>query len=272
MTTPQTPDLASIKGRQKKAWSAGDYGKVGVTLMLMGELLAEAANLKPAQSVLDIASGNGNAALAAARRFCEVTALDYVPSLLEEGRMRAEAEGLSIDFREGDAEELPFQDASFEVVISTLGVMFAPDQDKAAGELLRVVRPGGTIALANWAPDSYVGELFKTIGKYVAPPAGLKPPFRWGTEEGLGELLDGGIGSLQSRRRTFVWRFLSARQHVEFMRGYYGPLNRAFGALEEEGQNALEADLISLAERYDRSEDGTVVLPAEYLEVVATRR
>jgi SAM-dependent methyltransferase len=272
MTTPQTPDLAAIKGRQQKAWSSGDYGKVGVTLVLMAELLAEAADLKAGQKVLDVASGNGNASLAAARRFSEVTAIDYVPMLLEEGRKRAEAEGLAVDFREGDAENLPFEDASFDVVLSTLGVMFAPNQDKAAQELLRVVKPGGTIGMVNWAPDSYIGELFKTIGKYVPPPPGIKPPFRWGTEEGLDELLNSGIGSLQTRRRTHVWRFPSARHHVEFMREYYGPLNKAFGALDEAGQEALEGDLISLAERYDRSEDVTVVLHADYLEVVATRR
>ena len=272
MTTPQTPDLATIKGRQQIAWSSGDYGKVGVTLMLMAELLAEAADLKAGQKVLDIASGNGNASLAAARRFTEVTAIDYVPMLLEEGRQRAEAEGLTVDFREGDAENLPFEDASFDVALSTLGVMFAPDQQKAASELLRVVKPGGAIAMANWVPDGYVADLFRTIGKYVPPPPGLKPPFRWGTEQGLDELLDGGIGSLQTRRRSFVWRFRSARHHVEFMRGYYGPLSKAFGALDEDGQRALEGDLISLVERHNRSENGTAVWPADYLEVVATRR
>jgi SAM-dependent methyltransferase len=272
MTTPQIPGLQAVKGRQQKAWSAGDYGKVGVTLTIMGELLAEAADLQPGRRVLDVASGNGNAALAAARRFCEVTAVDYVPMLLEEGRERARAEGLQVDFRVGDSEELPFEDASFDAVLSTLGVMFAPDQEKAAQELLRVVRPGGTIAMANWAPDSYVGELFKTIGRYVPPPAGLRPPFRWGTEQGVDELLDGGIGSLQTRRRSLVWRFRSARHHVEFMRGYYGPLNKAFESLDEEGQNSLEEDLISLVGRYNRSDNGTAVWPADYLEVVATRR
>jgi SAM-dependent methyltransferase len=272
MTTPQTPDLPTIKGRQQKAWSTGDYGKVGVTLALMAELLAEAADLKPGQKVLDVASGNGNAALAAARRFSEVTGIDYVPMLLVEARKRAQAEGLTIDLQEGDAEELPFEDASFDAALSTLGVMFAPDQEKAAAELLRVVKPGGTIGMANWVPDGYVADLFRTIGRYVPPPAGLKPPFRWGTEEGLDELLDGGIGSLQTRRRTFVWRFPSVRHHVDFMRGYYGPLNKAFGALDEEGQSALERDLISLAERYNHSDDGTAVLHADYLEVVATRR
>jgi SAM-dependent methyltransferase len=272
MTTPQTPDLTTIKGRQQKAWSSGDYGKVGVTLLMMGEQLAEAVDLKPGESVLDVASGNGNAALAAARRFADVTALDYVPMLLEEGRKRAEAEGLPVGFVEGDAENLPFEDASFDVVLSTLGVMFAPDQQKAADELLRVVRPGGKIGLASWAPDSYVGDLFRTMGKYVPPPPGLKPPFRWGTEEGLGELLGEGVASLQANRRSLVWRFRSARHHVEFMLEYYGPLNRALGTLDEEQRQAFERDLISLVERHNRSDDGTAIWPADYLEVVATRR
>jgi SAM-dependent methyltransferase len=272
MTTPQTPDLATIKGRQQKAWSSGDYGKVGVTLLIMGEQLAEAVDLRAGQRVLDVACGNGNASLAAARRFCDVTGIDYVPMLLDEARKRAEAEGLGVDFREGDAEQLPFEDASFDVVLSTLGVMFAPDQEKAANELLRVCKPGGTIGMANWAPDSYVGELFKSIGKHVPPPPGLKPPFRWGTEEGLQELLGEGIGSLQTRRRSLVWRFSSARHHVEFMRDYYGPLNKAFGTLDEGGQEALSGDLISLVDRHNRSGDETAVWPADYLEVVAARR
>ncbi len=272
MTTPQTPDLTTIKGRQQKARSSGDYGKVGATLLMMGELLAEAMDLHPGNRVLDVACGNGYASLAAARRFCEVVGIDYVPMLLDEGRRRAQADGLQVDFQEGDAENLPFDDASFDVVLSTLGVMFAPNQEKAARELIRVCKPGGKIGRANWVPDGYVGDLFRTMGKYVPPPPGLKPPFRWGTEEGLGELLGEGIGSLQSRRRSFVWRFPSARHHVEYMRGYYGPLNKAFGTLDEEGQEALEGELISLVERYNRSEDGTAVWAADYLEVVATRR
>ena len=272
MTTPQTPDLATIKGRQQKAWSSGDYGKVGVTLLVMAELLAEAADLKPGQSVLDVACGNGNASLAAARRFCEVTGVDYVPMLLEEGRKRADAEGLAVNFQEGDAEDLPFEDGSFDVVLSTLGVMFAPNQQKAAGELLRVLRPGGTIGMVNWVPDGYVGDLFRTMGKYVPPPPGLKPPFRWGKEDGLDELLGEGVASLQTRRRSLVWRFPSARHHVGFMLDFYGPLNKAFGTLEEEQQEAFEDDLISLVERYNRSEDGTAVWHADYLEVVATKR
>ena len=222
--------------------------------------------------MLDVASGNGNAALAAARRFAEATAVDYVPMLLEEGRQRAEAEGLPIDFLEGDAEALPFEDASFDAALSTLGAMFAPNQQKAASELLRVVRPGGTIGMVNWVPDGYIGELFKTMGKYVPPPPGVKPPFRWGTEEGLDELLNGGIGSLQTRRRTLAWRFPSVRHHVEFMLEFYGPLNKALGTLDEEQQRAFEGDLISLAGRYNYSENGAAVLHADYLEVVATRR
>jgi len=272
MMTTQTLDLTAIKGRQQKAWSSGDYGKVGVTLTVIAELMAEAADLHPGERVLDVACGNGNTSLAAARRFCEVVGIDYVPMLLDEGRQRAEADGLAIDFREGDAEAIPFADASFDVVLSTIGVIFAPDQEKAANELMRVCKPGGRIGMANWVPDGYVGDLFKTIGKYVPPPPGLKSPFRWGTQDGLRELFGEGMGSLQTRRRTFVWRFPSARHHVEFMRGYYGPLHKAFEALDESGQQALKEDLISLVENYNRSGNGTAVWPADYLEVVAARR
>ena len=268
----QTPDLTAIKGRQQKAWSAGDYGKVGVTLSVIAELLAETVDLYPGQSVLDVACGNGNTSLAAARRFCDVVGIDYVPMLLDERRQRAQAEGLMVDFREGDAENLPFPDGSFDVVLSSIGVIFAPDQEKAAAELMRVCKLGGKIGMANWVPDSYVGDLFKTMGKHVPPPPSLKPPFRWGTEEGLRELFGDGTGSLLTRRRTFVWRFPSARHHVDFMRGYYGPLQKAFEALDESGQKALEEDLISLVEHYNRSENGTAVWPADYLEVVVARR
>jgi ubiquinone/menaquinone biosynthesis C-methylase UbiE len=272
MTTTQPPDLTSIKGRQQKAWSSGDYGKVGVTLLVMAELLSEAVDLHPGQRVLDVACGNGNASLAAARRFCEVIGIDYVPMLLDEGRQRAKAEGLAVDFRESDAEEIPFPDASFDVVLSTLGSMFAPNQEKAAGELLRVCKPGGTIGMVNWVPDGYVGDLFRTMSKHVPPPPGLKPPFKWGTEEGLRELFGDSIGSLKTWRRSFMWRHPSAQHHVEFMRGYYGPLYKAYEALDEEGQKALEEDLISVVEHYNRSGDGTAVWPGDYLEVVATRR
>jgi ubiquinone/menaquinone biosynthesis C-methylase UbiE len=269
---PQAPDLTAIKERQQKAWSSGDYGKVGVTLVLMAEMLCEAVDLRPRQRVLDVACGNGNAALAAARRFGEVVGVDYVPSLLEGGRERARAEGWQVDFREGDAEDLPFPDSSFDVVLSTLGAMFAPDQEKVASELLRVLKPGGKIGMTNWTPDGFVGDLFRTMGKHVPPPGGLKPPFLWGTEERLSELFGEGLSSLRAEQRSFVWRFPSAEYYVEYMRGYYGPLSKAFEALDEEGQQSLQRDLIELVERYNRSGDETAVWPADYLEVVATKR
>jgi ubiquinone/menaquinone biosynthesis C-methylase UbiE len=269
---PQAPDLRAIKQRQQKAWSTGDYGKIGVPLILMAERLCEAVDLYPGAKVLDVACGNGNTALAAARRFGEVVGLDYVPMLLEEGKERARAEGLPIDFREGDAEDLPFEDASFDAVLSTLGVMFAPDQERAAGELLRVLKPGGKIGMANWTPDSFVGELFRTMGKRVPPPTGLKPPFLWGTQERVGELFAENLSELRAERRTFVFRYPSAEYYVEYMRDYYGPMSKAFEALDEEGQQGLHRDLVELVGRYNRSGEETAVWPVGYLEVVATKR
>jgi SAM-dependent methyltransferase len=271
-TQPQAPDLKAIKERQQKAWSSGDYGKVGAMLVIMAEMLCEAVDLRPGQRVLDVACGNGNAALAAARRFGEVVGVDYVPSLLEEGRERARAEGWQVDFREGDAEDLPFPDASFDVVLSTLGAMFAPNQEKVASELLRVLRPGGKIGMANWTPDGFLGDFFRTMGKHVPPPAGLKPPFLWGAEERLNELFGEGLRSLRAEQRSFVWRFPSAEYFVKYMRSYYGPLSKAFEALDAEGQQSLHRDLIELVQRYNRSGDGTAVWPGDYLEVVATKR
>jgi ubiquinone/menaquinone biosynthesis C-methylase UbiE len=271
-TQPQAPDLTTIKERQQKAWSSGDYGKVGVTLVLMAEMLCEAVDLRPGQKVLDVACGNGNAALAAARRFGEVVGVDYVPSLLEEGRERARAEGWQVDFREGDAEDLPFPDNSFDVVLSTLGAMFAPDQEKVAGELLRVLKPGGKIGMAHWTPDGFLGDFFRTIGKYVPPPAGLKSPFLWGTEERLNELFGEDLSSLKAEQHSFVWRLPSAEYFVAYMRDYYGPLSKAFEALDEERQQGLQRDLVDLVRRYNRSGDETAVWPGDYLEVVATKR
>jgi len=244
-------------------------------LVIMGELLCEAVDLRPGQRVLDVACGNGNASLAAARRYGEVVGIDYVPELLQEGTERARAEGLGVDFREGDAEDLPFPDAYFDVVLSTLGTMFAPNQEKVAEELLRVLKPGGRVGMANWTPDSFVGEMFKTIGKYVPPPAGLKSPFLWGTEERLRELFGDRIDSLRTERRSFVFRYPSARYFVDFFRSYYGPMSKTFEALEEEeeeGGESLERDLIELVERYNRSGEEAAVWPSDYLEVVAIRR
>lgn len=262
----------AIKERQQKAWSSGDYGKPGVRLVIIAELLCEAVDLRPGRRVLDVATGNGNTALAAARRFCEVTGMDYVPALLQEGRERAAAEGLQVDFQAGDAEDMPFPDASFDYVLSTIGVMFAPDQERAASELLRVCRPGGTIGLANWTPDGFVGEFFRTIGKRVPPPPGLKPPALWGTEERLRELLGEGLSSLQVTRRSFAFRYPSAKYYVDFFRTYFGPLQKAFEALDETGQEALASDIEDLIHRYNRSGDEIAVWPGDYLEVVATKR
>ncbi len=193
-------DLAAVKARQQAAWSTGNYAVVGTTLQIVGENLCEALDLRAGARVLDVAAGNGNATLAAARRWCDVTSTDYVSSLLESGRARAEAEGHAIHFQEADAENLPFADASFDVVLSTFGVMFTPNQDKAASELARVCKPGGKIGLANWTPESFIGQVFKTIGKYIAPPAGVKSPALWGTKARLEELFGKIVAATSARR------------------------------------------------------------------------
>jgi ubiquinone/menaquinone biosynthesis C-methylase UbiE len=271
-TQSRMPDLEAIKERQQKAWSSGNYSKPGVTLILIAESLCEAVDLRPGWRVLDVATGNGNMALAAARRFCEVTAIDYVPALLEDGRERARAEGLEVDFREGDAESIPFPEAYFDAVLSTIGVMFAPDQEKAASELLRICEPGGKIGLASWTPEGFVGELCRTMGKHIPPPPGLKPPFLWGTEERLRELFGGGIESLQAQRRTFVFRYSSPQYYVEFMSTNFGPLLKALETLDASSREALVDDIEDLIGRYNRSGDETMVVPGDYLEMVATKK
>lgn len=265
------PDLSAVKARQQGAWSSGDYAVVGTTLQIVGEELCEALDLRAGQSVLDVAAGNGNVALAAARRWCDVTATDYVPALLDRARERAGAERLAIRFQEADAEALPFADDSFDVVVSTFGVMFTPDQDRAAAELLRVCRPGGKIGLANWTPDGFIGQLFKTIGRHLPPPAGIRSPALWGTRERLAELFAPEAASIASAQRHFVFRYRSPAHWLEVFKGYYGPLLKAFAALPPAGQAALEADLVALIARFNRSGDGAVVVPSEYLEVVVTK-
>ena len=269
---PAQPDLSAVKQRQQGAWSSGDYAIVGTTLQIVGEQLCEALDLRPGSKVLDVAAGNGNATLAAARRWCDVTSTDYVPALLERGRERATAEHLPVEFREADAEALPFADASFDVVMSTFGVMFTPDQDKAAAELMRVCKPRGKVALANWTPDGFIGQLFKTIGKYVPPPPGVQPPSLWGTRTRLEELF-GAAGQVQATNRHFVFRYRSPRHFIEVFRTYYGPMNKTFAALDgdRERQAAFGRDLLELIERGNRSGDGTMVVPSEYLEVVIER-
>lgn len=270
-TAPHRPDVAAVKERQQEAWASGDYAMIGAKLVVVSEELCEAVDLHPRRQVLDVATGSGNTALAGARRFCAATGIDYVPALLERGRVRAEAEGLRVDFREGDAEDLPFPEASFDYVLSTFGVMFAPDQERAAGELLRVCRPGGRIGLSCWTPDGFAGEMFRIIGTHAPPPPGVASPFAWGTEGRIQELFDGGVGRLETTRRVFVFRYPSARYYVDFMRSYFGPLHKAFNSLDEDGREKLERDLIELIGRLNRSGDETMIVPGEYLQTVAVR-
>jgi SAM-dependent methyltransferase len=265
-------DLGAVKTRQQSAWSAGDYAVVGTTLQLVGEGLCEALDLRAGARVLDVAAGNGNATLAAARRWCDVTSTDYVPALLEAGRRRAEAEGHVVTFREADAEKLPFPDASFDVVVSTFGVMFTPDQEQAARELARVCKPGGLIGLANWTPDSFVGQLFKLIGRYIPPPAGVSSPALWGTEERLAALFGPDAKRIRVERREFMFRYRSPMHWIEVFRTYYGPLTKAFAALDGEKQGALTRDLRDLIEARNLTDDRALVLPSAYLEVVIDRR
>jgi ubiquinone/menaquinone biosynthesis C-methylase UbiE len=268
---PPAPDLVALKARQQVAWSSGNYAVVGTTLQIVGETMCEALDLRAGQTVLDVAAGNGNATLAAARRWGDVTSTDYVPALLQQGAKRAEAEGLRVSFLEADAENLPFPDASFDVVLSTFGVMFTPDHDRAAAELLRVCRPGGKIGMANWTPEGFIGQLFKTIGLHLPPPAGARSPALWGNRDRLGEMF-GARSGLAIEERTFAFRYGSPAHWLEVFRTWYGPVLKAFAALSPEGQAALERDLVALIERFNRATDGTVVIPSAYLEVVATKR
>jgi ubiquinone/menaquinone biosynthesis C-methylase UbiE len=270
--TAETPNFAAIKSKQLAAWTAGDYSVVGTTLQIVGERLCETLDVRSGQRVLDVAAGNGNVSLAAARRFCDVTSTDYVPALLERGQLRAESEGLEISFQEADAEQLPFDDASFDIVTSSFGVMFAPDQNRAAAEMLRVTRPGGKIGLANWTPESFIGQLFKTLGKHLPAPAGLKSPSLWGTRDRLHELFEGDSNTIEITRETYVWRYKSPRHWLELWREVYGPLQKAFGALDAAAQKELATDLLALIDRNNVADDGTMVVPAEYVEVVVTRR
>ena len=271
-TTAPAIDLVAVKTRQQAAWSTGNYAVVGTTLQIVGENLCEALDLRAGSRVLDVAAGNGNATLAAARRWCDVTSTDYVSSLLESGRARAQAEGHTIQFQEADAENLPFPDASFDVVMSTFGVMFTPNQEQAASELARVCKPGGKIGLANWTPESFIGQLFKTIGKYIPPAPGVKSPGLWGTKARLEELFGKTAREIRTTSREFAFRYRSPIHWIEVFRTYYGPMNKTFGALDAEKQAAFTQELLALMESRNRSGDHTLVLPSEYLEVVIERK
>lgn len=267
MTTAlQQPDYTAIKQKQQSTWAAGDYAVVGTTLQIVGENLCEAVDLAAGERVLDVAAGNGNATLAAARRWADVTSTDYVPHLLDRSKERAAAERLTITFQEADAEALPFVDDSFDVVLSTFGVMFTPNQEKAANELSRACRRGGRIGLANWTPDGFIGQLFKTIGSHVPPPAGVRSPAFWGTESRLKELFPG--HQIAAASKTFNFRYRSADHWLEVFRTYYGPTNRAFAALAPDRQAALEADIRKLLKTLNRGGASSLIVPSEYLEVV----
>ena len=270
-TAPVQPDLTAVKTRQQAAWSSGDYAIVGTTLQIVGEDLCEALDLRPGSKVLDVAAGNGNATLAAARRWCDVTSTDYVRALLNNGRDRAAAEKLKVEFREADAENLPFADKSFDVVMSTFGVMFTADHDKAAGEMLRVCRSGGKIGMANWTPEGFIGQLFKTLGKHLPPPAGVKSPALWGTRARLDEMF-GKAGEIDAQPRMFVFRYRSPEHWLEVFKTFYGPMLKAFAALDAAKQDALRNDLLALVRQFNRATDGTVAVRSEYLEVVITKR
>ena len=272
LSSPLVPDFSAVKQKQQAAWSAGDYAVIGTTLQIVGEMLCEALDLRAGERVLDVAAGNGNATLAAARRWCDVVSTDYVGALLERGKARASAEGLAVQFEEADAENLPYADASFDVVLSTFGVMFTPNQERAASELARVCRSGGRIGLANWTPSGFIGELFKLIGRYIPPPTGVKSPSLWGTEERLRELFGANVATLQAVRHNFVFRYRSPQHWLDTFRTYYGPVQKVFNAVGAAQQEALAADLIRLVQRFNRATDGAMVLPSEYLEVVIKTR
>jgi ubiquinone/menaquinone biosynthesis C-methylase UbiE len=271
-TATARADLTAIKERQRRTWASGDFAVIASRIVLVSELLADAAELRAGWRVLDVACGTGNATLAAARHGTRVLGVDYVPALLERGRGRAAAEGLEVEFRPGDAEDLPVGDASFDAVLSVFGVMFAPDHQRAADEIARVTRPGGTIGLASWTPDGFIGEMFRVIGQHVPGPPGLTSPMLWGTEQHLSDLLGKAVTDIRSVQRTWTFRYTSAEEFVAFFRRWYGPMVKAFEALDENGGAALAADLTHLASHWDRNNGGSIAVPATYLETILTRR
>jgi ubiquinone/menaquinone biosynthesis C-methylase UbiE len=272
LEAPKTPDLAAVKQRQQQAWASGDYHAVAARIVVVAELLVDAADLHAGWRVLDVATGSGNAAIAAARLGCTAVGVDYVPSLLERAGARAAAEGLSIELVEGDAEALPFADASFDAVTSVFGSMFAPNHERAAAELIRVSRPGGKVALASWTPDGFLGDFFRTMAAHVPPPAGVRSPMLWGTEGHLRGLFGDHVASSESVERTFTFRFPSADEFVSFFRTWYGPTLKAFESLDAHRREALERDLVELAQRHNRLTGDAIAIPATYLETVAHRR
>ncbi len=265
------PDFAAIKLKQNAAWTSGDYGRIGSTLQITGEELAEAADLAPGAKVLDVAAGNGNATLAFARRFCDVTSTDYVEALLQASQVRAEADSLAVNYQVADAEDLPFADGQFDAVVSTFGVMFTPNQKQAAAELQRTCRSGGKIAMANWTPESFIGALFRTLGKHVPPPAGLSSPAQWGTESWVSDTFGEQAKNIAFVRKNFNFRYPSPMNFVNFFRTYYGPVHKAFLAVGDEGATALQNDILDTIALFDLGTDGSMMVPSEYSEIVITK-
>lgn len=265
------PDLTAIKLKQRATWASGDFAIIGTTLQIVGETLAEAADVCAGDEVLDVAAGNGNATLAAARRFARVTSTDYVPDLLDKGAARARAEGLAVKFEVADAEALPFAADSFDVVLSSFGMMFTPNHAKTAAEALRVVRSGGRIGMANWTPEGFIGRLFKLVGRHVPPPAGLASPALWGTEPHIVQLFGREASDIRCERKMFNFRYESPAHWVQIFRDFYGPTHKAFAALPPAGQARLEADLIALLEDLNVGGTRSLVVPGEYLEIVIVK-
>jgi ubiquinone/menaquinone biosynthesis C-methylase UbiE len=265
------PDYAAIKAKQNAAWASGDYARIGTTLQIVGENLAEAMDLRPGSSVLDVAAGNGNATLAFARRWCDVTSTDYVDALLARGRARAEAEGQNLTFRIADAEQLPFDEASFDAVVSTFGVMFTPNQAKAASELLRVCRPGGTIGMANWTPEGFIGQVFKTLGKYIAPAAGVSSPALWGTRRFIEQHFGPKARHIDFESKAFVFRYRSPEHFMDVFRTYYGPIHKAFMTLNQAGQSALAQDLNATITNLNTASDGSMRVLSAFSQIVVTK-
>jgi ubiquinone/menaquinone biosynthesis C-methylase UbiE len=265
------PDYEAIKSRQRATWATGDYGRIGVTLQIVGEELCESAGVSAADRVLDVAAGSGNASLAAARRFADVTSTDYVPELLEQGRRRAEADGLRLITQVADAENLPFEDGSFDVVLSTFGAMFSPDHRRTAGQLLRVTKPGGRIGIANWTPDGFIGQLFKLIGGFVPPPTGLASPAEWGKETRIVELFGPYARDIKAQTKQFNFNYASAEHWIDHFRSFYGPVNKAFAGLDAAKQKSLHEGIAALLERLNRGGQRSLVVPSDYLEVVITK-
>jgi ubiquinone/menaquinone biosynthesis C-methylase UbiE len=271
MTSTQI-DFETIKKNQRAGWETGDYPRVGNTLQIIAELLVEAADVRAGQRVLDVACGQGNAAMAAARRFADATGVDYAANLLAQGRDRAAAEHLPVTFVEGDAEALPLPDAAFDLTVSTVGVMFAPNHQKAADELVRVTAAGGKIALASWTPTGMIGSLFRTVGSWAPPPAGVRPPALWGTEEHLAELFGDRVQWTSLTRRHYVFRYHSPEHYSEWFRQFYGPITRLAGTLSGDDLTRFSDDLAAVARQFNKADDGTVAAPAEYLQAVGVRR